>query len=106
MLDQIYDRPPQPRSVAEELDRALDPDVTGTELLPLAVHRSPAVRTAVAARQDCPVGALLSLGYDRSPVVLRALVENPSAPTTLIRQLAESNEGDVRDRALARLKEI
>jgi hypothetical protein len=74
------------------------------DLLPLAVHRNPDVRAAVAARPDCPMGAMLALGHDRSGEVLEALVNNVRAPETLIRQLAEHRRPEIRDAALARLR--
>lgn len=92
------------KRTTDDVARALDPAVTGVELLPLAVHRDPAVRVAVASRTDCPMGALLALGHDRSPEVLSALIRNARAPETLIRQLAEHKKAEIRDAALMRLK--
>lgn len=88
----------------DDVARALDPNVSGVDLLPLAVHRDPEVRVAVASRTDCPMGALLSLGHDRNVDVLTALVRNARAPETLIRQLAEHKRPEIRDAALMRLK--
>ncbi len=92
------------KRTADDVARALDPHVTGVDLLPLAVHRNPDVRAAVASRPDCPMGALLALGHDRTPEVLDALVKNVRAPETLIRQLAEHRRPEIRDAALARLR--
>lgn len=60
------------KRLVDDVARALDPAVVGVELLPLAVHRDPAVRIAVASRTDCPMGALLALGHDRNTDVLRS----------------------------------
>ncbi len=92
------------KRTTDDVARALDPSVTGVDLLPLAVHRDPAVRVAVASRTDCPMGALLALGHDRNTDVLAALVRNARAPETLIRQLAEHRKPEIRDAALMRLK--
>ncbi len=92
------------KRTADDVARALDPTVVGVDLLPLAVHRDPAVRVAVASRTDCPMGALLALGHDRNTEVLAALIRNARAPETLIRQLAEHRKIEIRDAALMRLK--
>jgi len=92
------------KRATDDIARALDPNITGVDLLPLAVHRNPEVRAAVASRPDCPMGALLALGHDRNPDVLGALVRNGRAPETLIRQLAEHRRSEIRDAALMRLK--
>lgn len=89
---------------ADDIARALDPNVTGVDLLPLAVHRATEVRAAVASRPDCPMGALLALGHDRSVEVVTALLRNPRAPETLIRQLAEHRRPEIAEAALNRLK--
>lgn len=95
---------PTRQQVSEEVARALDPNITGVDLLPLSVHRNPEVRAAVASRTDCPMGALLALGHDRSTEVLAALLANPRAPETLVRQLAEHRKPEIRDAAIMRLK--
>ena len=92
------------KKTQDDVARALDPNVTGVDLLPLAVHRDPSVRQAVASRTDCPMGALLALGHDRNTGVLEALVANARAPETLIRQLAEHRKPEIREAAMQRLK--
>lgn len=94
----------QTRVSSEELGRALDPGVTGTDLLPLAAHRDPAVRAAVASRTDCPMGALISLGHDQHMDVLQALLSNAKAPSSVIRKLADHRNPKVADAAVQRLR--
>ncbi len=89
---------------SEDVKRALDPDVTGADLLPLAVHRDPAVRAAVAVRPDCPMGALVSLGHDSSLDVLSALLENPRTPSSVVRRLADHRDPRISDLAVQRLR--
>lgn len=69
--------------------RAADPQVTGADLLSLAVHKEPDVRAAVAGRADCPTGALISLGHDHRAEVLLALIGNPRTPSAVVRNLAD-----------------
>lgn len=75
----------------------------GTDLLSLAVHRDPEVRATVAARTDCPPGALISLGYDHSPDVLLALIRNPRTPSSVIRRLGDNRLMPIADAAIQRL---
>jgi len=95
---------PYARSNSDELARAVDPIVTGSELLPYAVNRSPAVRAAVAARADCPVGALISLGHDHDVAVLEALLRNARAPSSVVRALADHRNQRIADLAAQRLR--
>ena len=92
------------RGTSEDLLRAHDPSLDGDALLRLAVHRSPAVRAAVAARPDCPVGALISLGHDHEHAVLQALIENPRTPSSVIRNLADHRAESISDAAVQRLR--
>lgn len=92
------------RDASDDLLRARDPQVTGPELLSLAVHRDPYVRAAVAARGDCPPGALISLGHDHQVVVLEALIANPRTPSSVIRNLGDHRNQRVADLAVQRLR--
>ena len=87
-----------------DLDRAKDPDVTGANLLSLAVHAEPSVRAVVAARVDCPVGALISLGHDHRAEVLLALLTNPRTPSSVVRNLADHRDSKVAMAAERRLR--
>ena len=89
---------------SDELARAADPAVTGSELLPYAVHRSAIVRAAVAARADCPAGALISLGHDHDVAVLEALLRNSRTPSSVVRALADHRNQKVADLAAQRLR--
>lgn len=95
---------PALRGTTEDLLRAQDPTVKGQELLPLAVHRDAKVRAVVAARPDCPMGALIALGHDTDSRVLEALVRNIRTPSSVIRSLAESRNRGVAQLALSRLQ--
>ena len=89
---------------SDELARAADPTVTGSELLPYAVHRSAIVRAAVAARTDCPAGALISLGHDHDVAVLEALLRNARTPSSVVRALADHRNQRIADLAVQRLR--
>ena len=91
---------------AADVDRALDPAVTGSALLPLAVHRDSRVRAAVAWRIDCPTGALISLAHDSRAEVLLSVLANPRTPSGVVRTLADHPEHSVADAALQRLRSI
>lgn len=92
------------RDASEDVMRALDPQVTGAQLLPLAVHKDPAVRAAVASRADCPMGALISLGHDHHVEVLEALIRNMRTPASVIRNLADHRNSAVAEAAVQRLR--
>ncbi len=92
------------RGAPEDVVRALDPEVTGPDLLRLAVHRDPTVRAAVATRPDCPMGALISLGHDNVPEVLEAVIDNPRTPSSVIRNLADYGDSQISGSAVQRLR--
>ncbi|NTV39628.1 MAG: hypothetical protein HGA51_06680 [Demequinaceae bacterium] len=95
---------PYARSASDEVARAVDPAVTGSELLKYAVHRSAFVRAAVASRTDCPVGALISLGHDHDLTVLEALLRNVRTPSSVVRALADHRNQKIADLATQRLR--
>lgn len=92
------------RGTSEDMARALDPAVVGQELLPLAVHRDAKVRAAVAARTDCPMGALIALGHDHDVHVLEAVIRNVRTPSSVIRSLADSRNSKIAELAVQRLR--
>lgn len=96
--------PPPARDASNDVVRALDPEITGQELLPFAVHRNANVRAAVAARTDCPVGALISLGHDHDVMVLEALLRNVRTPSSVVRALADHRNVRISDLAVQRLR--
>ncbi len=95
---------PPARDISEDVIRAIDPELTGSALLPYAVHRSPRVRAAVAARSDCPAGALISLGHDHDTSVLEALLRNVRTPSSVVRALADHRNQRISDLAVQRLR--
>ncbi len=92
------------QDASEDVRRALDPQTAGSDLMQFAVHRTAAVRAAVAARQDCPVAALTSLGFDHDRTVLEALLRNPKTPSSVVRKLADNRDPRVSDLAVQRLR--
>jgi hypothetical protein len=92
------------RSYSEDIARALDPSVRGTELVALAAHRDLGVRAAVASRLDAPMASLISLAHETDLRILSALVDNPTSPPWVIRHLASERRSDIAERALARLR--
>ena len=95
---------PPTRDMAADVDRAADAAVTGPDLLVFAVHRSAAVRAAVAARTDCPAGALVSLGHDHDAAVLEALLRNTRTPSSVVRALADHRNPKISGLAVQRLR--
>lgn len=79
-------------------------EVTGPELLTYAAHSDARVRATVARRADCPMSAFISLGYDHSLEVVRALLDNPATPTSVVRKLADHRDPDVSEVAIQRLR--
>lgn len=94
------------RGYDEEIARALDPAVRGTELVALAAHRDVRVRAVVASRTDAPMASLISLAHERDGRVLTALANNPASPRWVLQKLAYERDEAIRDRALARLRAI
>jgi hypothetical protein len=92
------------RGLSADVARALEAQLESPELMRLAVHQNPAVRAAVGSRQDCPVGALISLGNDHSIEVLEALLRNPRTPASVIRKLADHRNQRISDAAVQRLR--
>lgn len=72
----------------------------------LAVHREPDVRAALARREDCPTGALISLGHDHRQEVLLALIGNRRTPSSVLRNLADHHVALVALAAEERLRGI
>jgi hypothetical protein len=58
----------------------------------------------VAARADCPVGALISLGHDHDIAVLEALLRNVRTPSSVVRALADHRNQAIADLAVQRLR--
>lgn len=95
---------PPARDASDDVLRALDPELTGSALLRFAVHRDARVRAAVAARTDCPAGALISLGHDHDTDVLEALLRNVRTPSSVVRALADHRNQSISDLAVQRLR--
>ncbi len=95
---------PPARDASEDVLRALDPELTGSALLPFAVHSNVHVRAAVAARIDCPAGALISLGHDHETLVLEALLRNVRTPSSVVRALSDHRNQAISDLAVQRLR--
>ncbi|WP_062524558.1 hypothetical protein [Demequina rhizosphaerae] len=70
-------------------------------VIALAQHREPAVREAVAARPDCPLGMQASLAHDRRASVRVALASGPGLAGSIAGVLAQDRELSVL-KALAR----
>lgn len=88
---------------SEDLIRATDPHVTGAALVALAAHRDPAVKAAVAGREDCPLASMLSLAHETDPRILEALIANPSVPVRVLMQLSEHKKSRIRAMAGSKL---
>ncbi len=93
-----------PRSYDEDVARALNPEVRGSELVALAAHRDTSVRAAVASRSDAPMATLICLAHESDRRILEALVGNPGSPPWVLRQLAVDRRAEISERALARLR--
>ncbi|MDN4475056.1 hypothetical protein QQX09_04190 [Demequina sp. SYSU T00192] len=70
-------------------------------VIALAQHREPAVREAVAARPDCPLGMQATLAHDRRTSVRVALASGPGLAGSIASVLAQDRELSVL-KALAR----
>lgn len=114
---------------SDEFSEARLENLQRDRLLELAQSRNSAVRAAIAGRDDCPLGVIVTLAIDgsadvraavagnpiaqrtvlaflsedRSTEVLSALLTNPSLPADLIGDLALHRKSEVRAAAAARL---
>jgi hypothetical protein len=113
------------------VDEARDPGTPRERLQELGASGNAAIRRAVAAREDCPLGLMIQLSadgahevrealagnpgaksvleqmaHDHHHDVLKALATNPSVPHATLVGLASHKRRDVRKTALARLLEI
>jgi len=95
-----------PRSSAEDIARALDPEVRGSELVALAAHRDLAVRAVIASRTDAPMATLISLAHESDARILEALAANPASPLWVLRKLATERRATIREAALSRLRTV
>lgn len=112
-----------------EVDEAKQPGLHKTHLMALGSSRNVLVRATVAAREDCPLGLMVTLAHDHSPEVrcavarntaaqrtvmaylsadrsvdvVLALLENPHLPSDIVEELAFHKKGPVRSAAAARL---
>jgi hypothetical protein len=78
-----------------EMREAQNPELTKSELLPLGASRSTAVRIIVAARQDCPLGLMVTLAHDYHVDVRCAIASNPSAQRSVLAYLAADRHIEV-----------
>ena len=78
-----------------EVREAENPALTKAELIPLGSSRSVAVRVIVAARQDCPLGLMVSLAHDYHVDVRCAIASNPSAQRSVLAYLAADRHVEV-----------
>ena len=95
---------PFTRQSSEGLLQASDPKTPRSELVHLAVHRSPEVRAAVAARRDCPFATMLALVYDSHDDVLEALTVNPNVPRAVLEVLMTHRHEKIRIMSEQRLR--
>lgn len=75
-----------------DVERALAPDLSRAEIIEMSNHRNQLVRENIAARQDCPLGAMSGLVHDRKVEVRAALAANPSLPHSLQLFLAQDGK--------------
>lgn len=87
----------QRRGTPESPDRhiAEGADLTRERMVELASHRDPAVREAIARREDCPFGVLAALAHDSRPAVRGAVASHSRAGTTVLEFLAADRDAFV-----------
>ena len=116
---------------SEEVSQAQQPGLHRTQVTVLASSKNALVREAIAARDDLPLGIMVTMAHDRAtevraaiarnptatpPImehlvndrhvpVLEALLSNPSLSAALVEKLAFHRKSEVRSAAAARLNE-
>lgn len=83
---------PGSRPLVHEATR---PDLTKAQLLELGSHKNMAVRAAVANREDCPLGLMVTLAHDHSVEVRVSVASNPAAMRSVMQYLSGDKSIDV-----------
>ncbi len=78
-----------------DVERALAADLPRADIIEMSNHKNPLVRENIAARADCPLGAMSGLVHDRKVEVRGALAANPSLPHSLQLFLAQDGKDPV-----------
>lgn len=78
-----------------EVLAALDPSLTKPQILELGSSRNMAVRAAIATREDCPLGLMVTLAHDYATEVRVAVASNPAAMRSVMQYLAADKSTDV-----------
>ena len=119
------------RTMSADLSLASAADLPRQRISGLAQHKDPAVREAVARRENCPFGVLAALAHDsraqvriavaahpragrtvlthlaadRDPHVVKAVARNVEAPLDIVEKLAQHRREEVRHLAARMLEE-
>ena len=84
-----------------ELREARHPETARERVIELARSREKAVREAVAARGDCPLGVLITLAHDNHATVRISAAANTDAARAVLEHLAKDRDASVQ-KAVAR----
>src|SRR6187402_3332717 len=78
-----------------EVDEARLPGLHKTHLMALGSSKNNLVRATIAAREDCPLGLMVTLAHDYAAEVRIAVASNRSAPRTVMAYLSADRNTDV-----------
>lgn len=85
---------------------AHNPNTPADTLRELSKDKNAAVRGNVAYNSNTPVDVLREFAKDKDPNARESVVLNPSTPADVLRELAKDKNGDIAERAKARLEKI
>ncbi|WP_159449383.1 hypothetical protein [Demequina sp. NBRC 110051] len=81
--------------MSADLSLASAADLPRQRISGLAQHKDPAVREAIARREDCPFGVLAALAHDSRAQVRIAVAAHPRAGRTVLTHLAADRDPHV-----------
>ncbi|WP_062076911.1 hypothetical protein [Demequina globuliformis] len=86
---------------SDEVAVAQQPVLHRTEMTALSQSRNVVVREAIAARDDLPLGVMVTMAHDRATDVRAALAGNPRVSATILEHLAGDRHVPVLEALLA-----
>lgn len=78
-----------------EVDEAAQPGLSKERLTALGGSRNAMVREAIARREDCPFGLMVTLAHDHAPAVRVAIAGNPRVLHSVLEYLSHDRHQEV-----------
>ena len=78
-----------------EVDEATRPELTKDRVTALGASRNALVREAIARREDCPFGLMVTLAHDHATTVRAAIAANPRTLHSVLEYLSHDRHLEV-----------